>query len=479
MKNSHDIIRLSSIRFGTSGARGLVTDISDEVCFAYALAFLHIISPTSGSRVALGMDLRPSSPGIAGACAAAIRYSGLEVDFCGILPTPALAYYAQEQNIPAIMITGSHIPFDRNGVKFYRPSGEITKQNEVDITHTRAMMPGVIGDISLPEVNWSAYRLYVGRYVQFFPPQQLAGLRLGFYEHSSAARELLCEILQTLGAEVISIGRTDEFVPIDTEAVSERDARQAQQWALGYGFDAVLSTDGDADRPLLGDEHGHWLRGDVVGILCAQYLGAKAVATPVSSNTGLELCQDFVVMRTRIGSPYVIAGMEELIDHGHHAVVGFEANGGFLVATGLDKQGRRLKPLPTRDAVLPMLALLVMAKERNIKLSELSKSLPSRYTASDRLPGFATEKSQLLLHTLASSQTAVHDLLGDLCGVAVSHDQTDGLRLFFENGEIVHFRASGNAPELRCYTEADTQSRADDLVRACLSRLNSCPLTIY
>jgi phosphomannomutase len=301
----------------------------------------------------------------------------------------------------------------------------------------------------------------------------LTGLRLGFYEHSSAARELLREILQALGAEVISIGRTDEFVPIDTEAVSEQDTRKAKQWALDYGFDALLSTDGDADRPLLGDEHGHWLRGDILGILCAQYLGAKAVVTPVSSNSALELCQRFTVLRTRIGSPYVIAGMEVLIGQGHHSVVGFEANGGFLVATALAKQGRSLKPLPTRDAVLPMLALLAMAKERNIKLSELSLGLPSRYTASDRLSAFATEKSQLLLHRLATNQAAVHDLLGDLCGVAVNQDQTDGLRLCFGNGEIVHFRASGNAPELRCYAEADTQSRADDLVRACLSRLNT------
>ena len=67
----------------------------------------------------------------------------------------------------------------------------------------------------------------------------------------------------------------------------------------------------------------------------------------------------------------------------------------------------------------------------------------------------------------------MHDLFGNLCGVAVNQDQTDGLRLFFENGEIVHFRASGNAPELRCYAEADTQARADDLVRTCLSRLNT------
>lgn len=471
MKTSYDIITSSSIRFGTSGARGLVSEMTDEVCFAYTLAFLRSIALPSGTRVALGMDLRPSSPGIAGVCAAAIRYAGFQVDFCGILPTPALAYYSQEQTIPAVMITGSHIPFDRNGIKFYRSTGEITKEDETAISQAHVMMPDVIGDVSLPEINRSAYQFYIDRYVQFFPPQQLLGLRLGFYEHSSVARELLRDILQTLGAEVISIGRTDEFVPIDTEAVSEQDTLKARQWALDYGFDAILSTDGDADRPLLGDERGCWLRGDIVGILCAHYLGAEAVAAPVSCNTALEKCQSFTVMRTRIGSPYVIKGMEVLAAQGHHPVVGFEANGGFLVATELEKQGRKLKPLPTRDAVLPMLALLAMAKEQNIKLSDLPKSLPPRFTASDRLSPFAAEKSQLLLQTLAASETAVHDLLGDLCGVAINRDQTDGLRLFFESGDIVHFRASGNAPELRCYAEADTQSRADDLVRACLSRL--------
>ena len=124
------------------------------------------------------------------------------------------------------------------------------------------------------------------------------------------ARDLLREILERLGAEVITLGRTDEFVPIDTEAVSEADVRQANLWAEQYGFDAILSTDGDADRPLLGDENGTWLRGDMVGILCAQYLGAQAVSTTVSCNSAIELCGAFTkVIRTRIGSP--------LCDRGH------------------------------------------------------------------------------------------------------------------------------------------------------------------
>src|SRR5664280_2527858 len=88
-----DLMDSSGVRFGTSGARGLVVDMTSEVCFAYASAFLKAISAVSG-RVALAMDLRPSSSKIAASCAAAIQHAGLSVDFCGAIPTPALAYYA-------------------------------------------------------------------------------------------------------------------------------------------------------------------------------------------------------------------------------------------------------------------------------------------------------------------------------------------------------------------------------------------------
>ena len=474
--NIQNLMDSSGVRFGTSGARGLVADMTAEICYAYTAAFLQVIDPSAkgaaGGRVALGMDLRPSSPDIARACVAAIRQSGLQADFCGVLPTPALAYYAQEQGIPAIMVTGSHIPFDRNGIKFYRASGEITKADEIGIASATVSLPGELQLLPLPEVNSQARGLYIERYLNFFPRNVLAGMRLGFYEHSSVARDLLHELLRGLGAEVISLGRTDQFVPIDTEAVAEADIQQARRWAAEHGFDAILSTDGDADRPLLGDESGNYLRGDVVGILCAQTLGADAVATPVSSNTALEKCGAFAqVARTRIGSPYVIEGMEKLIHGGARHVVGFEANGGFLVGSTLEKNGHALHPLPTRDAVLPIIALLVLARERGVPVSQLPASLPPRFTASDRIQNFATEKSRQLIQRLASAEAALRDFLAPLSLTPAGIDQTDGLRITLTNGEIVHLRPSGNAPELRCYAEAESQARAGELALACLRRV--------
>ncbi len=464
----------SGVRFGTSGARGLVADMTAEVCFAYTAAFLQVIDmpADAGGRVALGMDLRPSSPDIARACAAAIRHAGLEVDFCGVLPTPALAFHAQEQGIPAIMVTGSHIPFDRNGIKFYRAGGEISKADETGIAAASVSLPASLELSPLPAINPQARAGYIARYLDFFPHNALAGMRLGFYEHSSVARDLLHELLQGLGASVISLGRTDQFVPIDTEAVAEADIRQAQSWAAEHRFDAILSTDGDADRPLLGDAAGNYLRGDVVGILCAQALGADAVATPVSSNTALEKCGSFPrIARTRIGSPYVIEGMQALLGQGAQRVVGFEANGGFLVGTSLEKDGRSLQPLPTRDAVLPIVALLALARERNMPLAKLPASLPPRFTASDRIQNFATETSRQLIQKLAGDPAALRDFLAPLALNAASLDQTDGLRITLANGEIIHLRPSGNAPELRCYAEAESQTRASELTQAGLRRV--------
>lgn len=463
----------SGVAFGTSGARGLASQMTAQVCQAYTLAFLQGVGlAKAGQKIALGMDLRPSSPDIVRACAAAIRQAGCEVDFCGTLPTPALAYYAMSHGLPAIMVTGSHIPFDRNGIKFYRADGEITKADEAAMTAAEVVVEAMQDDGIMPAVNPSALAAYRQRYVSLFAPAMLSGWRIGLYEHSSVARDGLRDILVALGAEVLGLARTDTFVPIDTEAVSVEDRQRGLGWAVEHGFDAIISTDGDGDRPLLADETGNWFRGDIVGLLCAHFLGAETVVTPVSCNTAIEACGLFKrVVRTRIGSPYVIAGMEQAEVEGSRAVAGFEANGGFLAGKGLAVEGKPLAALPTRDAVLPALALLAMAKKQGVKLSQLSADLPRRFTASDRIQNFPAAHSQALLARLQNDDTAYRSLWGDELGKVVSRDLTDGLRLTFAGGDIVHLRPSGNAPELRCYAEADSMERAQGLVESTLEAI--------
>jgi phosphomannomutase len=463
-------MQTSNVGFGTSGARGLVTDMTDTLCYAYTQAFLQAVVGEAGP-VVLGHDLRPSSPRMAASCAAAIEAMGYTVIYAGALPTPALAYYASTISAPCLVVTGSHIPFDRNGLKFYRPEGEITKQDEALMREAVVSVPIDIRPLNLSTVNQTARAAFVQRYLDFFGAQALNGMRVAVYEHSSVARDVLREILQGLGAEVLSLGRTDTFVPIDTEAVRAEDVAQAKLWASEVGFDAILSTDGDGDRPLIGDETGQWFRGDVVGVLCAMHLKADTVVTPVSSNTALELCGAFkATTRTRIGSPYVIAGMEQAKGQ---TVVGFEANGGFLLGSDIHQDGRALLRLPTRDAVLPMLALLCMAREQGVALSTLSHLLPKRYTASDRLQSFANDKSAALIAQFNRNLTLAANCLAPDAGEVLSVNTLDGLRLNFTNGDIVHLRPSGNAPELRCYAEAGTAERAQALCDGALKRILS------
>ncbi|EEJ7452690.1 phosphomannomutase, partial [Salmonella enterica subsp. enterica] len=111
----------------------------------------------------------------------------------------------------------------------------------------------------------------------------------------------------------------------------KEDREKARSWAKEFDLDAIFSTDGDGDRPLIADEAGEWLRGDILGLLCSLALDAEAVAIPVSCNSIISSGRFFKhVKLTKIGSPYVIEAFNEL-SRSYSRIVGFEANGGFLL----------------------------------------------------------------------------------------------------------------------------------------------------
>jgi phosphomannomutase len=172
-----------NVRFGTSGVRGLVTDLSDDVCHAYAQGFLKALGGDA-LQVAVGHDLRPSSPRISAACIQTIRDAGREPAYLGALPTPALANFCLRQGCPGIMVTGSHIPFDRNGIKFYRADGEISKADEEAILRAEVRVPPSPDTAPLPSADRRAVNAYIERYVSIFGKGALAGRRVALYEHT-------------------------------------------------------------------------------------------------------------------------------------------------------------------------------------------------------------------------------------------------------------------------------------------------------
>ncbi|MER9170718.1 phosphomannomutase [Mesorhizobium australicum] len=469
------------MKFGTSGLRGLATELAGAASALYATAFATFLLESGlariGDEILIGRDFRASSPAIAAVCAAALSALGFIVVDCGAVPTPALALYAQARKSGCLMITGSHIPADRNGIKFYRPDGEIDKGDEREITRIALqlekrgyVLEGAVARRQHREAECKAF--FMARNRKLMEINALKGLTVGVYQHSTVARDLLVDILSYHCATVVTLGRSEGFIPVDTEAVSDETAQQFKLWAKEHRLDAVVSADGDGDRPLVADDHGDPLRGDLLGLITANFLQAKAVVTPVTSNSGIETAGSFKVVRTKVGSPFVIAAMLDLVASGHERVVGFEANGGLLTGTDFDPNGTKLPALPTRDSFLPILAALSLVNTSGQPLSEIGSSFQLPAAAADRLENFSVESSTRLMTYLRTAETNIAAFVGSI-GVVSKVSDVDGLRITLADKRVLHLRPSGNAPEMRCYVEAENREDAELLLRTGLDRIRN------
>ncbi|MGH7835666.1 MAG: hypothetical protein ACREQK_18630, partial [Candidatus Binatia bacterium] len=514
-----------SLSFGTSGLRGLVKDITDVEAYINVKAalryFLRIGDIRAGSVVVIAGDLRPSTDRIVRACAQAILDSGCGVENAGKIPTPALISHAISAGRAGVMVTGSHIPFDRNGIKLNKGAGEVLKQDEPGITReverVRAEEYGRTAITSafdasgmlkqppdLPLIDPAAEEAYVGRYVTSFARGGLSGVRVLVYQHSAVGRDILARILRELGAEVVTAGRSETFVALDTENITDEQLHRLEEFAVaaeadGRQLHAIVSTDGDSDRPLMtavlsaagthaGGRRVRFLPGDLLGIVVAEYLRAEAAAVPISANDAVERRMGELgvsLQKTKIGSPYVLSALDELRRAGaHERIVGWEANGGFLTGSDIPLMSGTLVALPSRDSTLPILANLFAAAEQRIGLATLWTRLPARFGRAGLLDNVPVPVSQAILAHLIppgdvievefdgagtvfdrSRPNAIPTPLGEP-GAAdwrkrkaalkrfftptlgfddiLRINVLDGVRVYFHNGDVAHVRPSGN-----------------------------------
>ena len=533
------------LAFGTSGLRGLVKDITDLEAYINvkaALRYLLSIGDIGAhGAVVIAGDLRPSTDRIMRACAQAILDSGCRVENAGKIPTPALVSHAISAGRAGVMVTGSHIPFDRNGIKINKSVGEVLKSDEPGISrevervrveeYSRTATTSAF-DASgmfkrapdLPSLDPAAEEAYVRRYLTSFTRGSLSGLRVLVYQHSAVGRDILPQILRELGAEVVTAGRSETFVSIDTENITDEQLDRLEEFAVaaeasGRPLHAIVSTDGDSDRPLVtvvlpaaevhpGGRRVRFLPGDLLGIVVAEYLRADAAAVPISANDAVERRmgeRGIALEKTKIGSPYVISALDELRRAGKHTrIVGWEANGGFLTGSDIPLSAGTLIALPTRDSTLPILANLFAAAEQRIGLPTLWSRLPTRYGRAGLLDNLPVAVSQAILAHLIppgdvievefdgtgrvfdrSRPGAAPSPLAEPATLewqqrratlmrfftpALGFDDIvrinilDGVRLYFRNGDVAHIRPSGNAPQLRIYANSDSQARADQIV---------------
>ena len=396
--------------FGTDGVRGTanVHPMTAEVALALGQAIAHVLRVPSGERrrIIIGKDTRLSGYMFEDALAAGITSMGVDVIQVGPLPTPAMAFLAQDMRCHAgVMISASHNPYHDNGIKFFSSDG-FKLPDAVEDRIEELIKSGQLAELRAgPEEIGSARRIddAAGRYVVFlkksFPAGvSLEGLRVVLDCANGAAYKVGPTVLGELGAEVFTLGVTPNGRNINAgfgALYPERTAAKVREVRADVG----IALDGDADRAVLVDERGTVLDGDELMALFARDFhqrgklrGGKVVGT-VMSNLGLEKCLEPLgvgLERTAVGDRYVVEAMRADgcnlggEQSGHMIFLDHNTTGDGLV-TGLQalaimcRQGKPLSELVAGFERFPqVLVNVTVAEKRPIE------SLPSFMQAVDR-----------------------------------------------------------------------------------------------
>jgi phosphoglucosamine mutase len=324
-------------------------------------------------RVIIGKDTRLSGYMLENALAAGIMSMGVDVELIGPLPTPAIANLTTSMRADAgAVISASHNPYEDNGIKFfgrdgYKLADEIERKIETLIFEKaldslRPTATRVGGAVRLDDAR--------GRYIVFlkntFPRElTLEGLRLVVDCANGAGYRVAPEVLEELGADVVSIGVEPDGKNIN-EKCGALHPEALQKAVLKHKAHLGVALDGDADRLIVVDEKGQIVDGDAIMAICTQEMVArkalkkKTLVTTVMSNVGLEravAAWGVKVVRTNVGDRHVV---EEMRKHGY--VFGGEQSGHLVF----------LDHATTGDGTLAALQVLALMVRSQKPLSELT-----------------------------------------------------------------------------------------------------------
>ncbi|TDJ21201.1 MAG: phosphoglucosamine mutase [Deltaproteobacteria bacterium] len=444
--------------FGTDGVRGKanVHPMTAEVALALGQAIAHELRVPGGERrrIIIGKDTRLSGYLFEDALAAGICSMGVDVIQVGPMPTPGMAFLAQDMRCHAgVMISASHNPYYDNGIKFFTSDG----YKLPDVLENRIERLIASGDLAKlgadAEDIGRARRIddAAGRYVVFlkntFPRHlSLDGLRVVMDCANGAAYKVGPTVLQELGAEVVALGVNPDGRNINAGVGSlypERTAAKVREVRADLG----IALDGDADRAVLVSEDGTVLDGDDLLALFARDLsergalkGGRVVGT-VMSNLGLEkalTAMGIELVRTQVGDRYVVEAMRQ-----GGLNLGGEQSGHIIF---LDYN-------TTGDGLITALQTLAIMRRTGKRLSELLEGF-------ERLP-------QVLINVPVTKKTPIEELPTLVAAIRKAEEDFAG------NGRVL-IRYSGTESKARVMVEgndAATVSRvaealADELRRA-------------
>ncbi len=362
--------------FGTDGVRGVanIYPMTAEVALQLGRALAHVIKYGPGRhRIVVGKDTRLSGYLLEYAITAGICSMGVDVLLLGPMPTPGIAFITHSMRADAgVVISASHNPYQDNGIKFFKGDG-YKLPDEIE-AHIESLLTQGEFEETRPTATeiGQAFRIddARGRYISYlkstFPKElELDGLKIVVDCAHGATYRVAPEVLEELGAEIISIGVRPNGRNINRLCGATHPEGMARLVAR-YQADLGIAFDGDGDRCIMVDHKGRIVDGDHILAICAldmqrrQTLKRKTVVATVMSNLGLEVAlknHGLKLVRTQVGDRYVL---ETMLKGGYN--LGGEQSGHLVF----------LNHSTTGDGILTALRLLAVMLREQKPLAELA-----------------------------------------------------------------------------------------------------------
>lgn len=463
----------TNIKFGTDGWRGRIgDDYTFDAVRRCAQGFARYLAETQGAdkAVIIGHDKRFASEDFAGAAAEVLAANGFQVLLtAGAAPTPAISYAVKDEGAAgAINITASHNPYSDNGFKvrdqkggavdpqgLKRIEGEIP--SSIESVATLPLEDGLSQGLISYFDPAPAYIAQLNRLVDLDPIRE-AGLLIVIDAMWGNGAGWFSRLLDGGKTRVIEIHaernpifpemQRPEPIPPNVDVGLKRTVEQGAQ--------ALVVTDGDADRFGLGDEHGAFVdQLRVYGLLAYYFLEVRGERGPIVktlSTTSMldKLGQkyDVPVYQTGVGFKYVAPKMLEV-----DAMIGGEESGGYAF------RGH----VPERDGILAGLYLLDMMVRTKKSPSELVEMLfdvvgEHYYDRIDSpLDGESRDEYR------DNIESAHPESIGGLKVTGI--DKSDGYKFSLQDGGWLLIRFSGTEPLVRVYCETTHADRVQDILQ--------------
>ena len=432
--------------------RGVVGETIDEDFVRTAgAAFAHILRGEGETRIAVGHDMRPSSPALADAFAEGAASQGINVTLLGLTSTDELYFVAGTQRCAGAMFTASHNPAQYNGIKLCR-AGATPVSTDTGLGEIGRMIlegvPGYEGEAGVVDKH-DALEEYASYLRELVPVPTRRKLVVAVDAANGMAGMTVPAVLGDMDIRPLYFELDGTFPNHEANPLDPKNLVDLQKFTVEQGADIGLAFDGDADRCFVVDERGEPVSASSISALIAhrtlaQHPGATIIHNLITSQAVPEIIaeQGGEAVRTRVGHSYIKAEMART-----GARFGGEHSAHYYFADFFNAD----------SGLVAALHVLAALAEQDAPLSELMAEY-NRYAASGEINS-----------EVADQEATTQRVLDAFADRTDKLDRLDGVTVWLKDTKAwFNVRASNTEPLLRLNVEAETEQEVQELVEEIL-----------